>query len=87
MLVFHLELHPFLQRTSVANVVATEPDMKDLAKACDLVFLAVPHGTAMDMTAELLAGKTKVVDLSADFRIKDKAVYEDWYKVKHNRCG
>jgi Acetylglutamate semialdehyde dehydrogenase len=41
----------------------------------------------MDMTAELLAGKTKVVDLSADFRIKDKAVYEDWYKVKHNHAN
>ena len=81
------ELHPFLQRTSVAGVVATEPDMKDLAKACDLVFLAVPHGTAMDMASELLAGKTKVVDLSADFRIKDKAVYEEWYKVKHSHAN
>lgn len=77
------ELHPFLQRTSLADVVATEPDMADMAKACDLVFLAVPHGTAMNMTAELLDAGTKVVDFSADFRIKDKNTYEDWYKVKH----
>lgn len=78
------ELHPFLQRTTLAGVVATEPDLKDLAANCDVVFLAVPHGTAMEMAAELLAGKVKVVDLSADFRIKDKKTYEDWYKVKHN---
>ncbi len=79
------ELHPFLQRSCLADIVATEPDMQDLAKACDLVFLAVPHGTAMNMAAELLEKKTKVVDLSADFRIKDKAVYEEWYKVTHGQ--
>lgn len=79
------ELHPFLQRTSLADVVACEPEMTDLAKACDLVFLAVPHGTAMTMAAELLTLKTKVVDLSADFRLKDKAVYEEWYKVPHTQ--
>ncbi len=56
-----------------------EPDVDLLTKDVDLVFLAVPHKAAMASAPELLAAGVKVVDLSADFRLRDQAVYEQWY--------
>lgn len=50
---------------------------------CDLVFLAVPHTAAMGMAPSLLEQGVSVVDLSADFRLKDASVYEQWYKTRH----
>ncbi len=57
----------------------------DVAKfgACDIVFFATPHGVAQAMMAELLATGTRVIDLSADFRIRDIAVWEKWYGQPH----
>lgn len=55
------------------------PDPTVLAQAAKLVFLAVPHQTAMASAPALLAAGAKVVDLSADFRLRDQAVYEKWY--------
>ncbi|WP_080802601.1 N-acetyl-gamma-glutamyl-phosphate reductase [Arabiibacter massiliensis] len=51
--------------------------------ACDLVFLAVPHTAALKMAPPLVARGAVVVDLSADFRLKDPAVYERWYATPH----
>ncbi|MDG2090891.1 MAG: N-acetyl-gamma-glutamyl-phosphate reductase [Gammaproteobacteria bacterium] len=59
-----------------------DPDPKLLA-ACDLVFFATPHGTAMALVPELLAKGVKVIDLSADFRIKDAKLWAHWYGVNH----
>lgn len=50
---------------------------------CDLVFFATPNGVAMGQAGALLAAGAKVIDLSADFRIKDIADWEKWYKQKH----
>ena len=55
------------------------PDPKALASGSDLVFLAVPHKTAMESAGPLLDAGAKVVDLSADFRLRDQTVYEAWY--------
>ena len=52
---------------------------------CDLVFLAVPHTAAMSMAPRFIDRGAVVVDLSADFRLKDPAVYEQWYKVPHTQ--
>ena len=52
-------------------------------KGCDLVFFATPNGVAMSQARTLLDGGARVVDLSADFRLKDKAVWEKWYRVAH----
>jgi N-acetyl-gamma-glutamyl-phosphate reductase len=52
-----------------------------LAGRVDLVFTAVPHQTAMNMVPELLDAGCRVVDLSADFRLKDIATYEAWYQI------
>lgn len=51
--------------------------------ACDVVFLAVPHTAALAMAPRLVEGGKAVIDLSADFRLKDPAVYERWYGVPH----
>jgi N-acetyl-gamma-glutamyl-phosphate reductase len=80
-------LYPFLQGFGAGDVVITEPAAADLASACALVFLAVPHGAAMDYAAELLAAGLKVVDLSADFRLADASVYAAWYGLDHRHPG
>jgi len=51
--------------------------------ACDVVFFATPHGVAMNSARELLDAGVRVVDLSADFRIRDVAVWEQWYAHQH----
>jgi len=50
---------------------------------CDVVFFATPNGVAMQQTRALLDDGVKVIDLAADFRIKDVAVWEQWYKMEH----
>ena len=78
-------IYPFLQGTDLGELEITTPDSSRLASECDLVFLAVPHGTAMEMAAELREKGARVVDLSADFRLRDREVYESWYNVEHTR--
>ncbi|MEG2173495.1 MAG: N-acetyl-gamma-glutamyl-phosphate reductase [Desulfovibrionaceae bacterium] len=78
-------VYPFMNNLPGASVCITPPDTKEAAALCDVVFLAVPHGTAMNLVGELHAQGVRVVDLSADFRLRDAAVYEDWYKVPHTR--
>jgi N-acetyl-gamma-glutamyl-phosphate reductase len=80
------EIYPFLNRLPLGELTITQPDAADLAEECDVVFLAVPHKTAMEIAAELIEAGVKVVDLSADFRINDKATYEAWYQVEHTRA-
>ena len=64
------------------NIAFSSPDKADLSK-CDVVFFATPHGVAMAQAPELLKADVKVIDLAADFRIKDKAVFEKWYQIDH----
>lgn len=78
------EFYPFLEGLPGSDVVISIFDAKEAARRCDLVFLAVPHGKAMEMAGELLEAGTRVIDLSADFRLRDVNVYEDWY-VPHTR--
>jgi N-acetyl-gamma-glutamyl-phosphate reductase len=77
------ELFPSLIKTRLGELVVSQPDPADMAEACDVVFLAVPHCAAQELAAALLAAGTKVVDLSADFRLNDPAVYETWYGHTH----
>ncbi len=64
------------------DLTFTEPDEQALA-GCDVVFFATPNGTAMTMVPALLAQGVRVIDLAADFRLKDEAVWEQWYGIKH----
>ncbi len=78
------EFYPFLEHMPGADVVISVFEPKEAAQHCDLVFLAVPAGTAMNMAGPLLDAGAKVVDLSADFRIHDTGIYERWYKHEHH---
>jgi N-acetyl-gamma-glutamyl-phosphate reductase len=60
----------------------TEPDTQQLA-TCDVVFFATPHNVAMNSVPELLEAGTRVIDLSADFRIRDAELWSEWYHEKH----
>ncbi len=51
---------------------------------CDVAFFATPHGVAMAQARELLAAGTRIVDLAADFRLRDHAVFEKWYGMPHS---
>ncbi|HKL78737.1 MAG TPA: N-acetyl-gamma-glutamyl-phosphate reductase [Gammaproteobacteria bacterium] len=63
------------------------PDPEALAARCDVVFCGVPHGVAMHQVPTLLDAGVRVIDLSADFRIRDRAVYEHWYQETHAAPG
>lgn len=58
------------------------PDVERL-KSCEVVFFATPNGTAMTMTAELVASGVRVIDLSADFRLRDVSEWREWYGMEH----
>jgi N-acetyl-gamma-glutamyl-phosphate reductase len=58
-------------------------DTDDAAEACDFVFLAGEAGLAMKVAPKLLEAGKKIVDLSADFRLKDPGNYQQWYKAEH----
>ena len=58
------------------------PEVDSLAQ-CDVVFFATPNGTAMHMVEQLLANGTKVIDLSADFRLQNTDEWSHWYGMEH----
>ncbi|MCI6432992.1 MAG: N-acetyl-gamma-glutamyl-phosphate reductase [Oliverpabstia sp.] len=60
-----------------------DDNMAELAKQVDVIFTATPQGLCASLMNEDILSKTKVIDLSADFRIKDVKVYEEWYKIEH----
>jgi N-acetyl-gamma-glutamyl-phosphate reductase len=64
------------------DLAFSAPDPKTL-HACDVVFFATPNGTAMTMARELLDAGVRVIDLAADFRLQDIALWEKWYGMKH----
>ena len=60
----------------------SDPADTDL-KSCDVVFFATPHGVAMAQARELVGAGVRMIDLAADFRIKDAAAFERWYRIPH----
>jgi N-acetyl-gamma-glutamyl-phosphate reductase len=60
----------------------SEPSLENLG-ACDVVFFATPNGVAMKQVPELLAQGVKIIDLAADFRLKDPAQWQQWYGMPH----
>ena len=68
----------------IANLTFSAPDDGAL-QDCDVVFFATPHGVAMAQAPELLAAGVKVIDLAADFRLKDPAVFAQWYGMAHTQ--
>lgn len=69
---------------SVSKLTFTEPRISDIvASGAELAFLALPHGVAAEYAIPLLEAGLKVIDLSADFRLRDAAVYEEFYGQAH----
>jgi len=64
------------------DVEFSEPDQSVLAD-CDLVFFATPNGIAMGMAEQLLGRDVRIIDLAADFRLKEAAVWREWYGMNH----
>lgn len=60
-----------------------DDNITELAKQVDVIFTATPQGYLASILTEEILSQVKIVDLSADYRIKDVAVYEEWYKIEH----
>ena len=60
-----------------------DDNMDELAKQVDVIFTATPQGLCASLVNEDILSKVKIIDLSADFRIKDVSVYEKWYGIEH----
>lgn len=60
-----------------------DDNMEALADAVDVIFTATPQGLCASMVNEEILSKVKIIDLSADFRLKDVRTYEEWYKIQH----
>lgn len=67
----------------INTMVCEESDLPRLAKLCDVVFLALPHGVAARTVTEEILKKTVIIDFGADFRLKNADIYEKWYGVEH----
>ena len=65
-----------------SNLSFIEPD-NDIFFECEAVFFATPHGVSMNKVKSFLKSNIKVIDLSADFRLKDLKNWEEWYNLKH----
>ena len=74
------ELFPSLRGR--VDLAFSDPDKSSL-ESCDCVFFATPNGVAMSQARTLLEKGVRIVDFSADFRLKDRATWEKWYKVSH----
>ena len=75
------DMYPNL-RESYPNLAFTVPDA-DALTSCDVVFFATPHGVAHSLAGEILQAGTRVIDLSADFRLEDADEWAQWYGQPH----
>jgi N-acetyl-gamma-glutamyl-phosphate/LysW-gamma-L-alpha-aminoadipyl-6-phosphate reductase len=79
---FVFNVHPNLRRLTQLKFVPL--DLPEFQKNCDLVFTATPHGGAITLVPKLLEAGLKVIDMSADFRLKNPADYDKWYGWSHS---
>lgn len=66
------------------NIICGTLDVKEVIAKCSLVFLALPHTASMSIVPKLLKAGLKVIDLSADYRLKNTLVYQQYYGLKHS---
>ena len=67
----------------ITDAQCLEDKMEELASEADVIFTATPQGFCASHINEEILKKAKVIDLSADFRLKDVKIYEEWYKIQH----
>lgn len=75
------EVFPHLH--NYKSLAYTNLNKEDLLKKADIFFLALPHGTSQEIVHFFFSNNKKVIDLSADYRINDPKVYEEWYGLPH----
>ncbi len=73
----------FQNMFEIVEDVCRDDNLKKLAKEVDVIFTATPQGFLASVLDEEILSNTKVIDLSADYRIKDVSVYEEWYQLTH----
>ena len=78
-------VHPNLRGFTQMKFVPL--NIAELEKNCDLVFTATPHGGSVNLVPKLLEVGLKVIDMSADFRLKNPADYDNWYGWNHTSPG
>ncbi|MHB8907807.1 MAG: N-acetyl-gamma-glutamyl-phosphate reductase [Syntrophales bacterium] len=78
------EVYPVF--SGLTDLVYTDTSPDEMAGLADLIFLALPHGVSMEVAPFFLKAGRQIVDLSADFRIRDAATYEAWYRP-HTAAG
>lgn len=69
--------------TGIVSDVCKDDNIEELAGEADVIFTATPQGYLASVVSEEILGKAKIIDLSADFRLKDVSVYEQWYHIRH----
>lgn len=67
----------------IVDATCLDDNMEELAKQADVIFTATPQGFCASMMNDKILSETKIIDLSADYRIKDVATYEKWYGIEH----
>lgn len=67
----------------IVDATCMDDNMEELANQVDVIFTATPQGLCASLVNENILSKVKIIDLSADFRIKDVATYEKWYGIEH----
>lgn len=73
----------FQNMFQIVDDTCLDDNMEELSNAVDVIFTATPQGLCASLVNEEILKKVKIIDLSADFRIKDVAVYEKWYGIEH----
>lgn len=73
----------FQNMFEIVDASCMDDNMDELAAAVDVIFTATPQGLCASLVSEDILKKVKIIDLSADFRIKDVSVYEKWYGIQH----
>lgn len=77
-------IHTFPNLKKFFNLTLEPLDPPKIAEKSDLIFTALPHGTSIEPVGEFLRLGKKVVDLSADFRLRDPLLYKQWYGIEHS---
>lgn len=75
------DVYPHL--SGLTDLVCQKPDIKGLVGKVDIVFSCLPHAKIMEVAKDIISAGKKLIDVSADFRLKDVKTFEKWYSVKH----
>ncbi len=76
------ELFPALR--GVCDLILEEPNLDAIADSCDVAVIALGHGKALEIVPQLLERGVRVIDLGADFRLRDAEIYREWYHLEHS---